>query len=122
MIEEVQNALDRLHELCRHHNVRRLELFGSATDSRFDPLTSDLDFIVEFGPFPAGGYSEHYFGLLDELGQLFERPVDLVVAHAVRNPYLLEGINRSRELLYAACGDEPTDAPSRKQSTLHSRR
>ena len=28
--------------------------------------------------------------------------LDLLVARAVRNPYLLESINRSRELLYAA--------------------
>ena len=102
MIDEVRNALAKIEDLCRRHNVRRLELFGSATGAHFDPLTSDLDFIVEFGPFPAGGYSEHYFALLEELGQLFGRPVDLVVGRAVTNPYLLEGINCSRELLYAA--------------------
>jgi len=88
--------------MCRRHNVIRLEIFGSATGSRFDPCTSDLDFLVEFGPFTAGGYSDHYFGLQEELERLFHRPIDLVVTKAVRNPYLLESINRSRELLYAA--------------------
>lgn len=102
MIEQIRQAQAQLQELCRRHNVRRLEIFGSATGNTFDPRTSDLDFIVEFGPFESGGYSEHYFALLDELNRLFGRPIDLLVGRAVRNPYLLESINRSRELLYAA--------------------
>ncbi|HEY4210290.1 MAG TPA: nucleotidyltransferase domain-containing protein [Steroidobacteraceae bacterium] len=102
MIREVESAQLQLAELCRRHNVRRLEIFGSATGSSFDSRRSDLDFVVEFGPFPAGGYSEHYFALLEDLKQLFNRPIDLLVGRAIRNPYLLESINRSRELLYAA--------------------
>ena len=31
MILELQQAQPRLVELCRRHNVRRLEIFGSAT-------------------------------------------------------------------------------------------
>ena len=65
-------------------------------------LASDLDFLVEFGPFPKGGYSDHYFGLIEDLKALFGRPVDLLVARAVRNPYLLENINQTRESLFAA--------------------
>jgi uncharacterized protein len=102
MIRELQQAQPQVAELCRQHNVRRLEIFGSATGPHFNANTSDLDFLVEFGPFPAGGYSEHYFSLIEDLQQLFNRPVDLLVARAVRNPYLLESINRSRQLLYAA--------------------
>ena len=102
MFPEVQSAQCHVAELCRRHNVRRLEIFGSATDPHFDPTIGELHFIVEFAPFPAGGYSEHYFALLEGLKQLFNRPIDLLVGRAVRNPYLLESINRSRELLYAA--------------------
>jgi len=57
---------------------------------------------VEFGPFTKSEYSEHYFALIEDLKSLFGRPVDLLVSRAVRNPYLLESINRTRELLYAA--------------------
>jgi uncharacterized protein len=102
MIDQIRQAQARVADLCRRHNVRRLELFGSAMGPKFDPRSSDLDFIVEFGPFAAGEYAEHYFALLEELKELFGRPVDLLVSRAVRNPYLLESINRSRELLYAA--------------------
>ena len=68
----------------------------------FDPRTSDLDFLVEFGPFIKGEYSEDYFALIEDLKSLFDRPVDVVVSRAVRNPYLLESLNRTREALYAA--------------------
>ena len=42
-----------------------------------------------------------YFGLKEALEELFGRPVDLVEAGAVRNPYLKASIEQSRENLYA---------------------
>jgi predicted nucleotidyltransferase len=102
MIDQIRRARSELAAICLRHNVRRLDLFGSAVRNDFSPATSDLDFLVEFGPFPKGGYSAHYFGLIDDLKALFGRPVDLLVARAVRNPYLLENINQTRESLFAA--------------------
>lgn len=102
MNELIRNAQPQLHELCRRHNVRRLDLFGSAAGTQFDPATSDLDFLVEFGEFQKGEYADHYFGLLEELRSLFDRPIDLVVERALRNPYLLENVARTRQPLYAA--------------------
>jgi predicted nucleotidyltransferase len=64
------NKKTRIEEICRRHNVSLLELFGSATGSEFNPLTSDLDFLVEFGPFKKGGYAWHYFALLEDLKAL----------------------------------------------------
>jgi uncharacterized protein len=102
MIEQIRQAKSQLAEICRRHNVRRLDLFGSAAGGDFDSRTSDLDFLVEFGPFAKGEYAEHYFGLIDDLKVLFDRKVDLLVSRAIRNPYLLDSINRTREALYAA--------------------
>jgi uncharacterized protein len=102
MIEQIRRAHSELAAICLRHNVRRLDLFGSAIGIEFDPAASDLDFLVEFGPFPQGGYSEHYFGLIEDLTALFGRPVDLLVARAVRNPYLLKSINQTRESVFAA--------------------
>jgi len=102
MLDQIRQAKSELAQICRRHNVRRLDVFGSALDRSFDPRTSDLDFLVEFGVFTKGEYSEHYFALIEDLKSLFGRPVDAVVSRAVRNPYLLESINRTREALYAA--------------------
>lgn len=102
MIREVEEQAKVIEDLCRRYQVRRLELFGSAAAGGFDPRSSDLDFLVEFKELEPDECADAYFGLLEELQKLFRRNVDLVVARAVKNPYLLESIQRSRALLYAA--------------------
>ena len=102
MISLVEEKRAELGHLCAQYHVRRLELFGSAADERFDPERSDLDFLVEFEDLAWNEYAQHYFGLADALADLFARPVDLVMLAAVDNPYFLEEIESSRRLLYAA--------------------
>jgi uncharacterized protein len=91
-----------IEELCRRYRVRQLELFGSAVGDRFDPQTSDLDFLVEFEGLPPAEHARCYFGLLFALTDLFGRDVDLVEAGAIRNPYFLRAIAKGRVPLYAA--------------------
>lgn len=99
----VQEKLQQLTEVCAKHHVRRLELFGSAaTAERFNRDTSDLDFLVEFGELSPGEYADAYFGLLEDIEDLFHRPVDLVMTTAIKNPYFVEGIASSRIVVYAA--------------------
>jgi predicted nucleotidyltransferase len=93
---------EQIAELCRRHRVRRLALFGSAVREDFDPERSDLDFLVEFEPLAPGTYAHTYFDLLEALQRLFGRPVDLVEAGAVRNPYIRQEIETWQETLYAA--------------------
>ena len=103
MIPLIEQHRDKLQSLCQQHHVAKLELFGSALDPvQFDDSRSDLDFLVEFSPLPPGEYAESYFGLLENLRELFQRPVDLVVSRAIRNPYFLQEVNRTRTVLYAA--------------------
>lgn len=99
----IEDKLNELNKLCARHRVRRLELFGSATTiERFEPETSDLDFLVEFQDMSPGEHAEAYFGLLEDLQDLFQKPVDLVEVKAVTNPYFLDSINRTRKVIYAA--------------------
>jgi hypothetical protein len=93
---------DRVIEICRHHHVRRLELFGSATGAGFDPSRSDVDLIVDFDERAQENLADAFFGLKADLEAFFERPVDLLTTRPVRNPYLRESIERSRQTLYAA--------------------
>ena len=102
MTSIVQDNRETVEQLCRQFRVRRLELFGSAVGETFDPKTSDLDFLVDFEDLEPEEYADTYFGLLEGLQELFKRNVDLVMVSAVKNPYFLESIERSRTLLYAA--------------------
>ena len=93
-------ASDALSALCRRFHVRKLDLFGSATDGRFDPTRSDLDFLVRFEELSSVAYADAYFGLHDELVTLFGRAVDLVTEPALENPYLRRQIEAQRQRLF----------------------
>lgn len=102
MIRFIEERRQQIEAACRRFGVERLELFGSASSGDFDPATSDFDFLVALEP-PAGlGYADAYFGLQEDLERALGRPVDLVSLRSLRNPYFLEGISASRQLLYAA--------------------
>ena len=100
MLTLIEERRELLLQLCQRYRVERLELFGSAAvEDSFDPQTSDLDFLVEFQPLQAGEHADAYFGLLEELEALFQRPVDLVMTRAIKNPYFLQKVNQSRTVL-----------------------
>jgi len=102
VIELIENHAAELAELCRTHYVRTLEVFGSAANGKFDPTTSDLDFLVDFAEVPQGQRSKAYFGLWFGLEDLYFRKVDLVETSAIRNPYFLSSVNENRQVIYAA--------------------
>jgi predicted nucleotidyltransferase len=99
----VEEKIDELKQLCEKYSVVCLEIFGSAaSDARFDEERSDLDFLVEFQTLEENQYADTYFGLMFALQDLFNRPVDLVMTEAIRNPYFKTSVDRSRKVLYAA--------------------
>jgi hypothetical protein len=105
VIPLVEEKREELARLCVRFDVRRLELFGSATTGAFDPERSDLDFLVTFEDLPEGTYADHYFGLLEALEDLFDRHVDLVMPSAIENPYFRAEIEASRRsTLYPMSG------------------
>lgn len=100
MTLEINTQKKELVELCQRYGVRRLELFGSAAQGRFDPEHSDIDFVVDFAEEHPLGAFEQYFGFKEALEQLFERSVDLVEEKAIRNPYFKRVIARDRTIIY----------------------
>ena len=66
------------------------------------PCESDLDLLVEFGPMQPYARVDAYFGVLEELKALLALEIDLVMAGAVKNPYIARDIERTRRMLYAA--------------------
>jgi len=102
MIELIEQHRTQVEKLCRKYGVKTLEVFGSAADGSWDPQRSDLDFLVQFAPCEPRLHYERYFGLLEGFQALFARPIDLVEADAMRNPYFIRSVQGSRRLLYAA--------------------
>jgi predicted nucleotidyltransferase len=98
----IQSRLAEIDALCVELGVRRLDLFGSAVGDSFDPATSDADFLVDFDIRPGFDHFGAYFGLKEGLERILGRPVDVVSASAIRNPYFRDRIMRTKELVYAA--------------------
>ena len=98
----IETRRAELTTLCQRFQVRRLDVFGSAARDDFDPSRSDVDLLVDFEPRSTLRALDQYFGLKEALEALLGRPVDLVVASAVKNPYIWKSIEETRENLFAA--------------------
>jgi hypothetical protein len=103
MHTDIEKHRETLTALCHRYGAVRLEVFGSAARGvDFDPAISDADFLVEFEKISGLSALDQFLGFSEALQRLLGRPVDLVEASAVRNPYVRATINRSKELIYAA--------------------
>lgn len=106
MIAAIEDRKMEVAEICQRYGIERLDLFGSAASSTgdgFDPEASDLDFVVSFERREPPHLFDRYFGLQEELEDLFGLKVDLVTENALRkDPEFAEGISRARVPLYAA--------------------
>src|SRR5215217_1673686 len=101
MTEVIEARKTALEDLCQRYGVARLALFGSALRDAFEPDTTDLD-MVEFSSMSPSEHATAYFGLLEDLENLFARRVDLGEIGAVRNPYLRREIEEHQETLSGA--------------------
>lgn len=101
MIALVADKLKEIEALCRKYRIARLDLFGSATTGKFDPATSDLDFLVDLGEsIPDAPWRLVDLGL--DLEALLGRPAHLTSMNAMANPYLIASVTKGREKLYDA--------------------
>jgi hypothetical protein len=79
-----------------------LHVFGSALNEDFRCDESDLDLLAEFVPMEPYARVEAYFGMLEELRSLLNMKIDLVMAGAVKNPFIAREIERTKKVFYAA--------------------
>ena len=93
-----KNSKD-LKKLCTIYNVEKMYLFGSALNSSFSK-ESDIDLLVKFKNIELSKYFDNYIDFKEKLELLFGREVDLVEEQTLRNPILINSINKSKELIY----------------------
>ena len=98
LISQYQN---QIRKLCRKHRVSELFVFGSVLEDSFNE-ESDIDFVVDFSDVSLEDYADNYFDLKFSLERIFKRDVDLLERKAIRNPYLLESIDSTKQLVYEA--------------------
>ena len=103
MVDLITDNLPAIRALCEKHGVRKLEVFGSATrPDRFDPDTSDVDFVIDFldyGP----AIVDRFFGFAEDIEMLLGRHVDFIFGDKpIKNPYLRESVDESKETIFEA--------------------
>jgi predicted nucleotidyltransferase len=84
---------------CRRNQIEYLALFGSAARGELR-ADSDVDLLVEFDSSAQIGFLA-LARMQRELGELFQRPVDLVPRSGLK-PLIREDVLRSATVLYAA--------------------
>jgi uncharacterized protein len=102
MIALIAQKRSIIMELCERFHVSRLSIFGSAARDDFDPVSSDIDLLVEFDSSADPDYARNYREFRRELEQALGKRVDLLSDQAIRNPYLRRSIEANRVQLYAA--------------------
>ena len=95
----IEINLKSIFELCKIYNVKTLSVFGSILTNRFND-SSDIDMIVEFNNEDIDDYVSNYFNFKDALTALFKREVDLLEAKGIKNRFLLQNINRTKQVIY----------------------
>ncbi len=95
----IDKNIEDLKRLCTMYNVEKMYLFGSALNSNFNK-ESDIDLLVKFKYIELSKYFDNYMDFKENLEKLFGRQVDLVEEQTLRNPILINSINKSKELIY----------------------
>ena len=95
----VEQNMNQVSRLLEQYKVENMYLFGSVLTENFT-LTSDIDFLVNFGQVELKDYFDNYIGLKIGLEKIFNRSVDLVEEKTVKNPVLRRSIDRSKKLIY----------------------
>lgn len=96
----ITDNLTKIIALCKKYKVKTLYVFGSILTPRFSDQ-SDIDFSATFhpeeDPLVAGeNRIQFYIGLQN----LMERKIDLVDEDCLKNPYFIEELNKTKQLIY----------------------
>lgn len=98
----LENRKKELIDICKALNIKRLYAFGSVVSENFRD-DSDIDFLISFSDnLSVDEYTRNYFALHYKLRALFKREIDIVTERTLSNPYFIESINESKQLIYEA--------------------
>lgn len=95
----IQRHITQIIALCEKHKVTSLYVFGSVLTDKFNN-ESDIDFVVIFDKVGVDDYFDNYFDFKYALQDLLGREVDLVEDQTIRNKYLRQNVDASKQLIY----------------------
>lgn len=103
---EVERHLPAIQSACRAFGVKRLEIFGSAATTAFEPGRSDVDFLVTYpDSYDFGDFGARLFRFEERLTSILGRPAHVVMDSALTKRRFREQVDRTRMLIYDATTD-----------------
>lgn len=105
VIALVSGSTGAIANLCREFGIKKLDVFGSAATGAFNPETSDIDFIVDFGEYDRGT-AWRYFDFADALEELLGQQVELITEEEIKNPYFRAMVEEQRVNVYNGPDDQ----------------
>ena len=98
----LENKIVELKAICSLLNVKSIYAFGSIVSNNFRD-DSDIDFLISFDDnLSIEQYTDNYFTLHYKLRSLFKRKIDIVTERTLSNPYFIESIDETKQLIYEA--------------------
>jgi predicted nucleotidyltransferase len=97
----VSDKIEELKKLCMLYKVKSMHVFGSVCTDNFNDK-SDIDVLISFDTLSVDQYTDNYFDLHYKLEDLFGRKIDLITDKSLSNPYFIQAIEQTKQLIYAA--------------------
>lgn len=101
MNQLIETKLSDIIDLCKKYKVKTMYLFGSVCSDKFNN-ESDVDILITFQELSIDEYTENYFELHYKLESLLGRTIDLLTERSLSNPYFIQSVEKTKQLLYAA--------------------
>ena len=97
----VTDRIDELIQLCKAYSVQSMYAFGAVCTDTFNDK-SDIDFLITFEKLPAAQNADNYVDLHHKLQEMFGRRIDLLTDLTISNPYTIERIEQTKQLIFEA--------------------
>ena len=91
--------ISEIKKLCEQYKVDKLYAFGSVLTDKFSK-DSDVDLVVHFDDLPVEVYADNYFDFKFSLEDMLNRRIDLLEGKALRNPYFIQHLDKTKQLIY----------------------
>jgi len=97
----INEKIDDLIKLCNIYKVKSMYAFGSVCTGKVNE-NSDIDLLITFDNLSIDQYTDNYFDLHYKLENLFKREIDLLTDKSLSNPYFIQSLEQTKQLIYAA--------------------
>jgi len=96
----LNEKLPEITKMFKEHHVKSAYAFGSVVTDKFNE-ESDIDFLLNFDetiePVERG---ELWWSLYYALKDYLQRDVDIVTGKSLKNPYFIEVLNETKQVIY----------------------